>query len=362
MNKLYQYLSAALLSVTYLSCSAQNVILKNDDLQHIRYVGRVAVTDSNTMLSWTATSVKVNFKGTSAKVLLNDEAGDNYYNVIVDGKIKQILHPQKGRHEYTLAEELPNGKHELELFKRTEWSMGRTWLYQFSFNKGAELTEAPSPKKRRIEVFGNSITCGYAVEDTSGKDRGTSPYENGYISYAAITARHFDADYHSTSKSGIGITVSWFPLIMPEMYDRLYANDSTVKWNFEKYQPQIVIINLFQNDSWITHMPDNPEFKSRFGKTPPTAEQLTNAYRNFVKTIRSKYPDASIICALGNMDATKEGSPWPGYIKQATADINDKKIYTCFFPYKQTPGHPNAAEQQAMANQLITFINKNIKW
>ena len=60
-------------------------------------------------------------------------------------------------------------------------------------------------------------------------------YENNYDAYAAITARHFNAQYHCTSKSGIGIMVSWFPLIMPEMYNRLDPTDSTSKWDFSKY-------------------------------------------------------------------------------------------------------------------------------
>ncbi|MBE9583756.1 electron transporter RnfD [Mucilaginibacter sp. JRF] len=361
MNKFYQYFIATVFAVTTVSCLAQDVVIKNND-PHILYTGRVAVTDSNTMLSWTATTVKLNFKGTGVKVLLNDEAGDNFYNVIIDGKITSVLHPEKGKKEYILAADLPNIKHDLELFKRTEWSMGRTWLYQFSFDKGTLVLAAPKSKKRKIEVFGNSITCGYAVEDSTGQDRGTAPYENGYISYAAITARHFNADYYSTSKSGIGITISWFPLVMPEMYDRLYANDAAVKWDFSKYTPDLVIINLFQNDSWLTQRPEHKEFISRFGTTAPTPEQITTAYLDFLKSVRAKYPKADIICALGNMDATRDGSPWPGYIKKAAEAINDKKVYTCFFPYKKTPGHPNPAEQQAMADQLISFIEKTIKW
>jgi lysophospholipase L1-like esterase len=213
-----------------------------------------------------------------------------------------------------------------------------------------------------MEYFGDSITCGYADEDTEGKDRGTSPYENGYISYAAITARHFDADFHNTSRSGIGILVSWDALIMPELYYRLDATDAESHWDFTKYQPDIIVINLFQNDSWIVKIPDNAQFKEKFGTKPPTDEQIIKAYKEFVKTIRSKYPKARIICALGSMDATKQGAPWTGYIDKAVQQIGDKNIYTHFFAYKNTPGHPSAKEQQDMADDLIAFINAHIKW
>jgi len=156
--------------------------------------------------------------------------------------------------------------------------------------------------------------------------------------------------------------VSWFPEIMPEVYDRLNPTNSTSKWNFSKYTPDIVVINLFQNDSWIVNNPQNPQFIARFGTTAPTEAFIIKSYQNFIKSIRAKYPNSAIICALGNMDATRVGSAWPGYIEKAAKGLNDAKIFTHFFPYKDTPGHPKVAEQKAMADDLIEFIDKNIKW
>jgi hypothetical protein len=62
------------------------------------------------------------------------------------------------------------------------------------------------------------------------------------------------------------------------------------------------------------------------------------------------------------MDATREGSVWPGYVQQAVNQMNDTKIQTLFFKYKNSSGHPKVAEQKEMADQLIQFIDKNIKW
>jgi len=341
-------------------CSAQTIIKANNS--NICYSGRIAMTDSTAELSWSASSIKVNFDGTNIRVILKDERSDNNYNVIIDNKVVSVLHPLQQKKEYVLASNLSPGKHTLELFKRTEWAMGKTWFYEFELENGGKILPPPAAHKRKIEFFGNSITCGYADEDTTGKDRGTSPYENGYISYAAITARHFNAEFYNTSKSGIGITVSWFPLIMSEMYDRLDATDPNSKWDFSKYKPDVVVINLFQNDSWIVKLHDNEQFKARFGAAPPTPEFIINAYSSFVKSVRGKYPKAHIICILGSMDATREGSPWPGYIDKAVASLHDKNIMTHFIPYKKTNGHPSAKEQQAMADDLIGFIEKNVNW
>lgn len=357
---IYKRVLLLLLVVKSFTATAQTIIKANNP--GIHYVGRILKTDSLAVLSWSGNALEVNFYGSGISAVLKDERADNNYNVIIDGKMTSILHPDSVKKDYQLAKDLPLGKHKLELFKRTEWAMGKTYFYQFALSNHGKIMPASPPRKRKIEFFGNSISCGYADEDTTGKDRGTSPYENGYLSYAAITARHFDAEYVNTSKSGIGITISWFPLIMPEMYDRLDATDPNSKWDFSKYTPDVVVINLFQNDSWLIKMHENEQFKARFGTTEPTPEFLVNAYAQFVKSVRNKYPEAHIICILGSMDATRKDSPWPGYIQQAVAQLNDKNVLTHFIPYKNTPGHPNVKEQQAMAGDLISFIEKSISW
>jgi lysophospholipase L1-like esterase len=272
------------------------------------------------------------------------------------------IHTEKEKKSYILASGLAEGKHQVQLFKRTEWDKGKTLFYGFELPQGTKLLPPPAPKKRKIEFYGNSITCGYAIEDNTGQDRWYGYFQNNYLTYAAIAARHFDAEYYCNSKSGIGIVVSWFPFIMPDIYDRTDPTDSTSKWNFSKYTPDIVVINLLQNDSWLVNMPNHEMFKHYFGTKAPDEVTIIAAYKKFVASIRGKYPTASIICALGSMDATREGSVWPGYIQKAVDQLNDHKIYTHFFPYKKTGGHPNVAEQKVMADDLIGFIEKNIKW
>ncbi|MDR3652129.1 MAG: SGNH/GDSL hydrolase family protein [Paludibacter sp.] len=348
--------------LAFLTISSGQAKTINFNNPNIRYEGRILYNSNAAVLSWSGTSVTVNFQGKEISAILQDMDTANYYNVILDKKVVSKIHTDTTKHSYILASGLFKGNHTLQLFKRTEWDKGKTLFYGFETSGNTRLLPPSAPKKRKIEFYGNSITCGYAMEDTSGKDSWYGYFENNYLSYAALTARHYDAQYQCISKSGIGVMVSWFPLIMPEMYDRTDATDSISKWNFSNYTPDIVVINLFQNDSWIIKMHDNAEFKHRFGTKEPNSDYIIAAYKSFVTAIRSKYPKASIICALGNMDATREGSVWPGYIEQAAKQLNDPKIYTCFFKYKNTDGHPKVPEQQAMADSLIKFIDKNINW
>ena len=358
MHKFYYWL-------VLFCCVASNSFSQKKSIpysdKHISYEGRIPFATDAAALTWPGTSVRINFIGTGISGTFKDQDTANYFNVIIDNDSIYKIQFDTTKKTVVLAAGLSYGKHSLQLFKRTEWDKGKTFFYGFEFNGKNKILKPTKLPKRKIEFFGNSITCGYAINDNV-HDSPNGFFENNYDAYAAITARHYHAQYHCTSKSGIGITVSWFPLIMPEMYNRLDPTDSISKWDFSKYTPDVVVINLLQNDSWIVNMPNNEQFKKRFGTKAPDSNFIINAYKNFVQTIRTTYPKAQIICMLGNMDITRKGSPWPGYVQQAVEQLNDKKIFTYFSPYKETPGHPKVKEQQMLAEGLIQFIDQHVKW
>lgn len=359
MIKYFSYFSFLLFLFPVKSFSQDHFIsFKDKDLS---YEGRILFTADAAQLMWPGTSITINFKGTGISGEFRDQDTSNYYNVIIDhGSIREIQF-DTSKKIVALASGLPFGNHSLQIFKRTEWDKGKTWFYGFLTDNQTKLLPPDRKPKRKIEFFGNSITCGYAINDTV-TDSPAGYYENNYDSYAAITARHFNAQYHCTSKSGIGIMVSWFPLTMPQMYDRLDPTDSSSKWDFSQYTPDVVVINLLQNDSWIVKMPDNEQFKIKFGTTPPSEAHIIQSYKNFVQRIRNVYPKAQIICMLGSMDITKKGSPWPGYVREAVKELNDHKIFAYIAPFKGTKGHPKVKEQKQLAEGLIQFINDHIRW
>nr|MDA3879439.1 hypothetical protein [Prolixibacteraceae bacterium] len=253
------------------SCNSDDNFVPNTSEQ-IHYMGRIAHTDSLSSFYWSGTSAQINFDGTGVKALINDENGKNYYNVIIDGDSVVMLRTNSGKKFYALAENLSDGKHSVQLFKRTEYDQGKTDFYGFELNDDAKLLPSDPISDKKIEFYGNSITCGYAVEDFSGKDRPDSIYTNNYLSYAAITARHYNAEYQCISKSGIGITVSWFPYIMPDIYEQLIPLNEESNWDFSQYTPDLVVIHLLQNDSWLVNSPDHPSFKKYFGTEKPSEE------------------------------------------------------------------------------------------
>ena len=75
--------------------------------------------------------------------------------------------------------------------------------------------------------------------------------------------------------------------------DRAIAIGGYKNRNLPVYQPDIVVVNLFQNDSWIVNQPANEQFKARFGTTKPSEEVIVKAYAAF-GLMRSKI--SGMIC------------------------------------------------------------------
>jgi hypothetical protein len=363
-------LPVILAALTVWSCTGRDVLVAETESKvrtvspandSIRITGRVNRVADSVEVYWPGTKISFRFRGHKVSALLSDEAGNNYFNVVIDGDSVRFFKLKAGKGEYTLAEGLAPGVHQIDLIKRSEWDKGDTWFGGLQVDN-VKLEPLTAPSKRIIEFFGNSITAGYAIEDNTGGDSPDSTFTNNYYTYAARTARHFSADYYCTVKSGIGITISWFDLIMPELYNRLDPSDSLSRWDFTQVQPQVVVINLLQNDSWLVNLPDHESFTRQFGKKKPGPDFIIKAYQEFVKSIRVVYPNAHIVCALGSMDATKEGSPWPGYVTKAVTNLHDSNVHTLFFPFTGKAGHPRVDDNEKMAKILIDYIERNVQW
>ncbi|MFP9112707.1 SGNH/GDSL hydrolase family protein [Flavobacterium sp. RHBU_3] len=330
----------------------------------ICYTGRVEVKADSTQFYWPGTSIKIAFKGTGASVKMKSLKEKADFYAIVDNDADHAFRFQSDSEvrTFTVAQGLNPGKHTLEIYKLTN-STSKNIFYGFELEGKASLLKFKDTRTRKIVFYGNSITAGHGVDvPEGGVDAGTPEQFNNYYTYGAITARHFNAKASIVARSGIGIMVSWFPEIMPETFGRIDPLDPNSKYDFNVFQPDVVVVNLFQNDSWLVKLPEHEQFKSRFGTTKPTEDFIVQSYKNFISSVREKHPQASIICALGNMDATQEGSPWPDYIRKAVGQLEDENIYITIFPYKNTGSHPVRKEQQAMADQLIEFIEGHITW
>ena len=100
---------------------------------------------------------------------------------------------------------LSEGTHELLLFKRMD-SCHTFTFYGFEIDDGAEVLPLPEKPKRKMEFFGDSVSCGEVSEAVAyvGKPdpEHDGEYSNSWYSYAWMTARKLNAQIHDTSQGG----------------------------------------------------------------------------------------------------------------------------------------------------------------
>ncbi|HEX7324050.1 MAG TPA: GDSL-type esterase/lipase family protein [Rhodanobacteraceae bacterium] len=313
------------------------------------YAGRVDFSDpAAPRFYWAGNAVTIGFTGRKLAVSLATTSADVYMDVIVngDGAHPYVIHCRKGRHVYPIRAALASGRHTVEVFRRVDPTWPAVRFEGIRIAAGARVFRPSLPHALRIVFYGDSITSGYGVLSPNRKDEGNPAYMDNYVAYDAVAARALHAAYRSISLSGIGVLKSWFPLTMPQMYDRLAPRDPQSRWNFASWTPDVVVVNLLQNDAWL--LPRE--------KHPPSRQRIVAAYAGFVRALRGHYPHAAIICMLGNMDVTAKGSAWPGYVQAAVHELRaagDARVYALIVPYKQTPGHPDIAEQRTLAAALV---------
>lgn len=324
---------------------------------NITYVGRWDFTKEDAPThSWPGAYIKAKFQGTSLGIRLADK--DCYYNIFIDDlPVIVFKGTKKAMSDYKIIENLADGNHNVLITKRNETTGGKYAFGGFVLDEGKKLLEKENKLTKKVEFIGDSFTSAqgneYTKEDKPSEDY---PITNNYLGYASITARHFEADYHITSRSGYGMVVDWAgnqSENMGEIFDRLTLPLKSSKWDFSQFQPDLVIINLGLNDySGFGGYDKN-------GVSKENTELFIAKYNDFVERIKSNYPNAKILCVATHLDWTKKAVDEVIKI-QNKKDFN--KIYSVLVPQYSEGyvygGHPSVEIHNKMAQEIINVIDK----
>ncbi len=226
-------------------------------------------------------------------------------------------------------------------------------------------------RRPRMEIVGDSITCGFGNEAPDNAFEFHTGEENGWMTYGAIAARELGYDLSMVCESGIAATKPEHPLFpmhaMEDIYgkrDEMYAlkyGKENVDWDFENEPNQIVVINLGTNDTTPIR------FIRDFSEVDKMAEWFHARYKEFVKNVRKlNGPDTFICCTVGPMEHYLYH-----HIKEAVdeikAETGDQKIVS--FPYIPinvmmegygAAGHPSAKTHARMGRELAAYIRKYV--
>lgn len=328
----------------------------------IEYAGRIDFADpSSPRYSYSGSSVRARFEGTSISVVLENEGADNVFNVIVNSVPTHRLAPVNGRTTYTLATGLADAVHDIELYKLTESTYGKTLFHGLLLDAGKTLVPLADPRTRVIEFVGDSITCGSGIE--GGPDSGqTAANQNHYLTYAAITSRHFNARHTVAARSGVGLFINYSgtpntdvesPRNMKNHYARTHFNHPTPLYTHPA-RPDLICVNLGTNDF----------------NMGVVAELFEQAYHDFIDALQARHSGADIVCLVGPMLSGANLNRIRPVVQRVAATAHAKNRGRVFFFELSQQGalgfggdnHPNIAQHAKNAEELTDFISAIKGW
>ena len=355
----------------------------------VKVIGRAFVYNDCLWLSYSGTGVEFTcndgFRAvmTADMIESSDKTGFARIGVLKDGV--QILDElidnkrlafeikDEGIHTYTI----------LKLSESANSSAGILEIEAYGTMKtddGSEVDMLPTEDKRfKLEIVGDSITCGYGVEGDLSQTF-TTATENVLKAWSYLAARKLNADYSFICKSGAGLISGYTDTgerntdnIITGYYDLMGCSSYKIDGNagpadFEydyAMEPDVIAVLLGTNDiSYCNPLDDKGKAKLAPAEEKERRRQFYTAYKKFIMHIRAKNPLSKIVCALGIL-----GTELNEEVSMAVNEIcaeGDARVF--WLPLEaQDPAdgygtdyHPSVVTQKKLAEKIADFILDNM--
>ena len=317
--------------------------------------------------------IEFKLKGTHASAVIRSDDSINGEEehlariaVYVNGKrtLDHIVRQEEETIELFSSDEEKEA--EISIIKLSEAAHSIVGIKEIQVTAASDI--APLPENdRKIEFIGDSVTCGYGVDDEDPSHDFSTATEDATKTYAYKTAEALNADYSVVAYSGYGIVSGYTAdgtkeetMLVPPVYECLGKNNGSAEgildlskdWDFREFVPDEIVINLGTNDATYTLHDAARE------------EEFVSLYVDFLKTVRKDNPDARITASLGVMNddlypAVEEA------VKQYIAETGDENISSLHFTPQDgstgyaADGHPTEATHALAAKMLIEHLRHN---
>lgn len=353
--------------------SVRSIKLKEDNFKSL---GRTYYSDGKIYCALSGTGVEFAFTGTECAVTVaGDPNSSDPFNADNHARIAIYVNGEK-----VIDDMIDNPTETYEVFKSDTEENVDVMIVKLSESPMSTLAisditvtgkdvKPADEKEHLIEFIGDSITCGYGVDDEDRNHHFSTKTEDVTKAYAYKTAQLLDVDYSMVSFSGYGIISGYSDgtrkvseQAVPQFYTKYgycwTENNgfvpSNVEWKFKR-QPDVIVVNLGTNDnSYCRGMSDR-------------CSEYQQEYVEFLKTIRKNNPKATIIGTLGIMG--NELYPYvEAAIKQYTEETGDENVtYMMFDNQSEADGiaadwHPTEATHSKAAEKLANKIKEVMGW
>jgi len=149
----------------------------------------------------------------------------------------------------------------------------------------------------------------------------------------------------------------WPKNTMGEVYDKTLPLDPGSRWDFARWTPDVVVVNLSTND-WAGGTPDRAGWAA--------------GYEAFLARVRGNYPRAAIYCATSPMMGGDPAAVAKSYLTRIVADENtagDKNVKLLVFETQNggkngfgADWHPSVKTDALMADKLAATLAADLGW
>ncbi len=352
-------ISVVIFTLIIFSVSAFLLNIEDKKPLPIHYGGRVLVSELDNVptytYSWPGVYFEAAFIGTEVDLRLNDS--NNILNIIVDGKAPVVL-TKPGKKIYSINN-LTEGKHHIRLEKRTETQNSTGTFEGFFIPDHSQAITLEKPQ-RSMEFIGDSAAIGYGIRSPKREctEEEMFSFTDTQITYAALTAKAFNADYQINALSGVGVVRNYNGGMPEQTFLSRYPytiNDKGVPYQ-SNWSPNIIVIGLGGND-FATPLNPDEKWKTREGLQDDYVEH----YKNFILSLRKKHPNAHFVLLSydpfnkeleDQIARVVEKLKIKGEGKIDLVSIKPVALSACHW-------HPSEADHKNAAEILINYIEAN---
>jgi lysophospholipase L1-like esterase len=316
-----------------------------------RYEGRFGLSDPAAPdVVWQASRIGFDFEGDSLALRFDGVKDQVYFNAELDGRSRVVELRAGAAGQRVEFSRLGAGPHHLVLFKRSEASAGSARFRGAEIATGAKAFAPPAENDRlKMEFFGDSITAGACNEDGAADQWENRRTHNSALSYGAFVAGAFQADFRDIAVSGMGIATGWTAVKAGEMWDRVYPVASSPRADLATWKPDVLFINLGENDDSFT----------RSRQQPFPDDAFIRGYVSLVQGMRRAYPAVQIVILRGGMfggaQSERLRKPWEAVV--AELEAADPHVNHFVFTHHAAL-HPRVSDHWTMAVELIAWLRQ----
>lgn len=349
--------------------------------ENVKISGRTIFREGIRYLSYSASSIEFAFTGKKADIAIWtdgdkwDETLKGWVAVFINGAKEPSMRfrLQEPEGVYTVYEGDSGEPVNVKLVKYSEAAFGKCGIQYIEITDG-QLLPPSEHKSRKIEIIGDSITCGYGNEAKNELETFDTTKENPIKAYSTIVARNLDAEVNLVSWSGIGIISRYVPeeeneplddWLMPMLYQYTDAScskevfketeDQWEKWDYQKFVPDCILINIGTNDA--SYCREHEDRKKVFARK----------YKRFIQYVREYNPQAEILCMLGTMDQRLCGIEQQTVLEYSK-EAKDDRIHFLHLPMQEDEDgkgadyHPSLITHKKAADIVTAKVREIMNW